>query len=36
MQYIYKEFKKLDSKETNIPIKKMGTELNKESSTEEY
>ena len=28
---IYKELKKLDSRETNNPIKKWGTELNKES-----
>jgi hypothetical protein len=27
---IYKELKKLDSRETNNPIKKLGTELNKE------
>ena len=33
---IYKEFKKLDSRKTNYPIKKWGTELNKEFSTEEY
>jgi hypothetical protein len=26
---IYKEFKKLDSRNTNNPIKKWGTELNK-------
>jgi hypothetical protein len=28
--------KKLDSRKTNNPIKKWGTELNKEFSTEEY
>jgi hypothetical protein len=33
---IYKEFKKLDSRETNDPIKNGGTELDKEFSTEEY
>ena len=33
---IYKELKKLDSREPNNPIKKWGTELNKEFSTEEY
>ena len=36
---IYKELKKLDSKKKkkpNNPILKMGTELNKEFSTEEY
>ena len=33
---IYKELKKLDSRETNNPIKKWGTELNKELPTEEY
>ena len=33
---IYKELKKLDSRETNNPIKNWGTELNKEFSTEEY
>jgi hypothetical protein len=33
---IYKELKKMDSKKTNNPIKKWGTELNKEFSTEEY
>jgi hypothetical protein len=32
---IYKELKQLDSKEPNNPIKKWGTELNKEFSTEE-
>jgi hypothetical protein len=32
---IYKEFKKLDSRETNNPIKNWGTELNREFSTEE-
>jgi hypothetical protein len=33
---IYKEVKKLDSREPNDPIKKWQTELNKEFSTEEY
>ena len=33
---IYKEFKKLDSRNSNNLIKKWGTELNKEFSTEEY
>jgi hypothetical protein len=33
---IYKELKKLDSRKLNDPIKKWGTVLNKESSTEEY
>jgi hypothetical protein len=33
---IYKELKKLDSRKSNNPIKKWGTELNKEFSTEEY
>jgi hypothetical protein len=33
---IYDKLKKLDSKEKNNPIKKWGTELNKEFSTEEY
>jgi hypothetical protein len=33
---IYKELKKLDSRKSNNPIKKRGTELNKEFSTEEY
>jgi hypothetical protein len=32
---IYKELKELDSREPNNPIKKWGTELNKEFSTEE-
>jgi hypothetical protein len=32
---IYKELKKLDSKNSNIPIKNWGTELNKEFSTGE-
>ena len=36
MSNIYKEVKKLDSREWNNPIKKWGTELNKEFSTEEY
>ena len=33
---IYKELKKLDSENSNNPIKKWGSELNKEFSTEEY
>jgi hypothetical protein len=33
---IYKELKKLESRKSNIPIKKWGSELNKEFSTEEY
>jgi hypothetical protein len=33
---IYKEIKKLDSREPNNPIKKLDTELNKEFLTEEY
>ena len=33
---IYKELKKLDSRKSNSPIKKWGTELNKEFSIEEY
>jgi hypothetical protein len=33
---IYKELKKLDSRNANNPIKKLGTELNKEFLTEEY
>jgi hypothetical protein len=33
---IYKELKKVDFRKSNIPIKKLGTELNKEFSTEEY
>ena len=33
---IYKELKKLDSRNSNNPFKKWGTELNKEFSTEEY
>jgi hypothetical protein len=33
---IYKELKKLNSREPNNPIKKWDTELNKEFSTEEY
>jgi hypothetical protein len=33
---IYKELKKLDSREPNNPILKWGTELNKEFLTEEY
>jgi hypothetical protein len=33
---IYKEFKKVDSKNSNKPIKKWDTELNKEFSTEKF
>ena len=33
---IYKELKELDSRKSNNPIKKWGTELNKEFSTKEY
>ena len=33
---IYKELKELNSRNSNNPIKKWGTELNKEFSTEEY
>jgi hypothetical protein len=33
---IFKELKKLDSRNSNNTIKKWGTELNKEFSTEEY
>jgi hypothetical protein len=33
---IYKELKKLDSRKPNNPIKKWGTELNREFSTEEW
>jgi hypothetical protein len=33
---IYKELKKLESRNSNNPIKKWSTELNKEFSTEEY
>jgi hypothetical protein len=33
---IYEELKKMDSRKSNNPIKKWGTELNKEFSTEEY
>jgi hypothetical protein len=32
---MYKELKKLDSRKPNNPIKKWGTELNKEFSPEE-
>ena len=32
----YKELKKLDSRKSNDPIKKWGTELNNEFSTEKY
>ena len=33
---IYKDLKKLDSRNSNNTIRKWGTELNKEFSTEEY
>jgi hypothetical protein len=33
---IYKEFKKMDPRKSNNPIKKWGSELNKEFSPEEY
>jgi hypothetical protein len=33
---IYKELKKLNSREPNNPIRKWGTEVSKEFSTEEY
>ena len=33
---IHKEFKKVDSRKSNNPIKKWGSELNKEFSPEEY
>ena len=33
---IYKELKKLDPRKSNNPIKKWGSELNKEFSPEEY
>jgi hypothetical protein len=33
---VYKELKKLDSREPNNPIFKWSTELNREFSTEEY
>jgi hypothetical protein len=33
---LYKELKKMYSRKSNTPIKKWGTELNKEFSTEEY
>jgi hypothetical protein len=33
---IYKELKELNSRNSNNPIKKWGSELNKEFSTEEY
>jgi hypothetical protein len=33
---IYKELKKLDSRNSNNPIKECGSELNKEFSTEDY
>jgi hypothetical protein len=32
---IYKELKKLDSRNSNNPVKKWGSELSKEFSTEE-
>ena len=33
---IYKELKKVDSRKSNSPIKKWGSELNKDFSPEEY
>jgi hypothetical protein len=33
---IYKELKKVDSRKPNYPVKKWGSELNKEFSPEEY
>jgi hypothetical protein len=33
---IYKELKKMDFRKSNNPIKKWGSELNKEFSTEDY
>ena len=36
MSNIYEELKKMDSRKSNNPIKKWGTELNKEFSTEEW
>jgi hypothetical protein len=33
---IYNELKKLDSRKPNNPIKKWGSEMNKEFSPEEY
>jgi hypothetical protein len=36
IQYIYKELKEVDSRKSNNPIKKWGSELNKEFSSEEY
>jgi hypothetical protein len=36
MSNINKELKKVDSRKSNKPIKKWGSELNKEFSTEEY
>jgi hypothetical protein len=36
ISHIYKELKKLDSRKPNNPIKRWGTELNKEFLTEEY
>jgi hypothetical protein len=33
---IYKKLKKLNSRNSNNPIQKWGTDLNKEFSTEEY
>ena len=33
---IYKELKRVDSRKSNNPIKKWGSELNKEFSTEKY
>jgi hypothetical protein len=36
ISHIYKELKKLDSRKPNSPIKKWGTELNRDFSTEDY
>jgi hypothetical protein len=33
---IYKELKRVDSRKSNNPLKKWGSELNKEFSPEEY
>jgi hypothetical protein len=33
---IYKEFKKVDSRKSDNPIEKWGSELNKEFSPEKY
>jgi hypothetical protein len=36
ISYIYKEHNKVDSRKSNNPIKKWGSELNKEFSPAEY